>query len=39
MIDDFWTKNYIANLWHWINQFTPIENVRAFVQAIKEYKN
>ncbi len=39
MINDFWTQNYIANLWHWINQFTPIENVRAFVEAVKEYKN
>jgi uroporphyrinogen decarboxylase len=38
MIDDFWTKNYIANLWHWINQFTPIENVKAFIEAVKEYK-
>lgn len=38
MIDEFWKQNYIANLWHWINQFTPIENVRAFVEAVKEYK-
>lgn len=38
MIDEFWVKNYIANLWHGITKNTPIEWVRAFVDAVKNYK-
>ena len=38
MINEFWKNNYIVNLWHWINQHTPISWVKAFVQAVKKNK-
>lgn len=38
MIDEFWVQNYIVNLWHGILPDTPITWVKAFVDAVKEYK-
>lgn len=37
MIDAFGTKNYVANLGHGIMPHIPVDNARAFVDAVKEY--
>jgi uroporphyrinogen decarboxylase len=38
MIDAFGVQNYIANLGHGITPNVPVDNAKAFVEAVKEYK-
>jgi uroporphyrinogen decarboxylase len=38
MIDAFGVKNYIANLGHGITPNIPVDHARAFVDAVKEYR-
>ena len=38
MIDVFGVQNYIANLGHGITPNIPVDNAKAFVEAVKEYR-
>ncbi len=38
MIQSFGTRNYIANLGHGVYPDTPVDHVKCFVDAVKEYK-
>lgn len=38
MIDAFGVQNYIANLGHGITPDIPVDNAKAFVEAVKEYQ-
>lgn len=38
MLDAFGVQNYIANLGHGITPNIPVDNAKAFVEAVKEYQ-
>jgi len=38
MINAFGVQSYITNLGHGITPNVPVENARAFVDAVKEYR-
>jgi uroporphyrinogen decarboxylase len=38
MIDAFGVQRYIANLGHGILPNVPVDNAKAFVDAVKEYE-
>jgi uroporphyrinogen decarboxylase len=39
MIKAFGVQSYIANLGHGILPHTPVDHAKAFVDAVKEYKD